>query len=249
MTLGETSDSLTLPKGQVVEYSVTDQNSHSLIVRANRPIFLTHRAVDASGTVYTDAMSVPPAAKALWGIGSTSVFIGAIEDETVVWARREGGQSGSDMISVELNAGDRYDLSNFVESGVGAALYLAANKPIGAVRTGGSGGLDEGLVSLTPKNLFATRFALPSAAERVVVGCIHDQTQVVLYQPDQSPQIVQCDVEEMTGSVVLQSVAGSTSITPGSYIETTLPVFAAFKSAASNEENNLFGERLLNPAP
>ena len=235
--LGERLDTVELPLGQVVQYEAGEDNTRAAIVRASRPILITHTAF--SGNQPRDVYPVPPAEHALWGIRSNTVVVGALRDDTAVEVYASNGASNR----YTLQAGDKRTLNVGASGGQGAgnALHIRADKPVAAIQIGDGDGV-EATAFLGIAHL-GMRYAIPVDSQYVAVVCLEPDTHIMLM--DGVPPIMQEQVCSSDGLQPGKAYFGATDngihIRARAILESNRPVYLMYEATASNGERNLLG--------
>jgi hypothetical protein len=240
INVGGEQYSVTLPKGIVVDFDAGRENVNvSAVIKSASPILVSHRGELAGGRGFSDASPVPPAAHELWGILSRYAEVGAVEDNTQVTVYSSKGKTQS----LVLDAGEKrvIEVDRSAPQGLGSAIRLVANKPIGAVQIADGDGIEQ--VAFFPTALLATRFGIPVNAQYVAGVCAQEQTVVTLYNGDDAPITRRCrSTADYPGKIYFGSAKnGVVGVKKGAYIESDKPIHLIYEVSQSQDEHNLLG--------
>ncbi len=230
--------SVVLQAGVVTPYIAGDLNGVVGRIQSDKPILVSHKTLQSSGTD-ADAYPVPPAATELWGLTSIFTNFAAMQDNTTITVDDSNGNSTSFNIALAGN----FITDNFSESifqGNGMALHVSADKPIAVTSTADQDGFET--TAFLAKEYLANRFGIPIDAEYIAVVCPEPGTSVTLSTRGNAPVTQNCTG---TGNRVSRAYfnAAQTPINKGSFIESNKPVYAILESLANDEEQNLLGAR------
>ena len=232
---------LSLPQGQVIQYDAVE-NSGAIRVLADEPIVVSHIVDSTSG----EAMPIPPAAKELWGLRSSNAMVGALEHGTLVDIYADDG-TWLQGLSLSVGEFSVIDVGQNAAHGMGSALRLVANKPIGAVQS--SDGDGEERTAFFPTAYLGMNFGIPVDTQYVAITCTNAQTQITLHVPGQTSQVAVCNSDgDHPGHVYFGETTSGAHIPVGAYLESTAPVHVVYEAAASEGENNLMGTIPAMPA-
>jgi hypothetical protein len=229
--LGPFTQTLYLPQGQVVTFDAGSTNTFAGLIHADWPIAVLHDT-PTKGDLYP----VPPAAHAVWGVRSTSAYVGALENTTTVQVIADTGATQT----LVLQAGEHQlvTVGAGTNQGRGSALYISADKPIAAIQRNDGDGAES--TAFWPADLFATRHGLPVDAQYVAVVCATAAT--VTLTDGATPTTRNCvPVGARPGKVYFGSATAGVQIHAGAWLDSSAPVYVIYETAASNDEHNLLG--------
>ncbi|MCA1805466.1 MAG: hypothetical protein LC646_09065 [Xanthomonadaceae bacterium] len=235
--LGEQVDNVDLPQGLVLEYEAGEDNTGAAIVRASRPILVSHTAY--SGNNPRDVYPVPPAEHALWGIRSNTVIVAAARNDTTIGVYASNGASNR----YTLQAGEKRALNVGASGsqGTGNAVHIRADKPVAAIQLGDGDGVEA--TAFLGRSYLGMRHAIPVDSQYVALACPEPDTQITLM--DGVPPVMleqSCSADGLVpGKAYFGSTENGIHIRARAILESNRPVYLVYEAAASNGERNLLG--------
>lgn len=230
---------ISIARGEVHTFAAGRQNSISSAITSDLPVLISHKSTSSMGCddYSMDAYPVPPAALALWGARARDTYIGAMQDDTAVTVTHASGQQEIHI----LDAGPVVNVPWEEAPGNGDnAVYLAADKPIGAVQTDGVRG--SASTALLGEKYHARRYVIPVGAQSVTAVCKHPGTAIALNNGSGETVEKLCPgAGEIPGSVRFDS-SGLGEIPAGSCLEGNNPFYVIFEADCGfSEERNILG--------
>jgi len=235
VNLGGTTTNLTLNPGDVTSFDAGSDQTISGIITSDIPILVSHK-----GETY-DAYTVPPPETNLVGIYSTTVQVGALQDNTTLTIYADDGSH----LTTTLNKGAVYKAiwpdgigTNTAQS-KGSAYHIMADKPVSAIQASdGDGG--EATAFFAPHN-FAARYSFPTGAQYAAVVCLQD-ADIYLIDPVNGVSSQTCRSNGVIpGKAYFGADTNGVNISAGSRLESTAPVYVIFENAATDSERNMLG--------
>ena len=217
--------------------STTDEtNTDTALVNSSLPVLVMHNTDNPN-----DAFPLYPASSDWWGVPSTRMLIGVLEDNTNIRTYYSDGTN----INYSRDHGDDIYLEGFSTGGQGVAIRVVSDKPIGTVQQADQDGSE--ITTFLPERELDTEYFIPQTASYIAVAATYPNTNCTLYDD--------------TDSVLSSSLTGANSrplpnkwfygpnhngnnIPAGSRLSCDQPVYAyyeQFGDGGDDDERNIFG--------
>lgn len=212
------------------EKSSTDiTDGKAVVITSDIPVLAYHY-----GSTY-DAFALVPADTDFWGVPSTQLQIGIIEDGTSFTVYQSSGTSNS----YSYDSGDALEITGFSSQGAGTAVHIVSNKPIGANGLAdGDGGEAQFFL---PEEELGTEYVIPQAAEYIAIATTEPGTVCTLYGPS-GAQSDQKTAGSQPRPFPNKILFGSASA--GSRVVCDDPVHAYYEYTTTDDEQNLWPAKL-----
>jgi len=231
ITIDGASTELMLNAGIVNEFAAGSNNTISGIISSDQNILVVHSSNNK------DVFAVPPVANEITGIRTSTVIVGALEDNTAIIVTASNGSSETQILS----SGERLELTtgSSGSDGQGNAYYIEADKPIAAVQAADSDGSEA--TAFWSLSHLATHYVLPINAQYIAVSCFSQNVEVKLTDGVNT----QTEVCDSNGTVPGKAYFGSSidgiHVNAGAILESTAPIYVIYEASSSNDEHNLLG--------
>lgn len=245
VTVGSETTTVPLTEQVVVAFSAGPDNGLSGIVQSDRPILVSHVAGAPS---IADAFPVPPVSKEVWGVRSSVVVVGALEDATTINVYSSDGFNNT----FELAAGASQEITTGDSSlqGLGAAVHIVADKPVAAIQLEDGDG-SEATAFLGRQHL-GTRYGVPVSTRYITVVCTDSNTTVTLVDGASTPEQQFCNGSSTNpGKAYFDGAPSGAGYTAGVYLESNHPIQITYDTTLQADEHNISGHKdsylILNP--
>jgi hypothetical protein len=216
-------------------------NDSAVIVEVTNgcPILATHHT-DTGG----DSFVMVPAAEEWYGVGSSSVEIAALNDNTNVTLYRSSGSSST----YTLNRGENVSVNDPGSQGSDPAHRVVADDLVGVKSIADGDGLEA--ATFLPVSEMGYRYYFPENIQYITIATREGLTTTVdLYNDATSCGIgTPDDTDTVTasanypGKVYFGSTTNGVNIAQGACIVADNPIYAYYEEASANDEHNAWNE-------
>jgi len=230
-------DSFTVLQGQAVERSVDITSGSLAIIEADVPVLAHHQSTDGS-----DGFNLYPASTEIYGINSTTVYIGVLSDNTQVTAYTS---SGGTPVNGTYNRGTQISITGGSSYGAGDAIRIVADKPVNAIQQADSDGSES--TTFLPSAVLDKLYVLPTEADYIAICCPEQNTTVWLLDAISGNTIT--SATSTAGSapypskILFSQSASESPYAAGTVIIGDKDFYVYYEDSATDDETNLYSEK------
>ena len=215
--------------------TVDSANTDTAMINSTAPVLITH---DTDSD--TDSFVLYPASNDWWGVPSTRMTIGILEDSTLIQVYYSNGSN----INYSGNHGQDIYLDTFSTGGLDSAVHIISDKPIGVAQEADQDGTE--MTTFLPEHELDTEYFIPQTASYIAVSATFPDTNCTLYND--------------AGTILSSSLTGSnqrpypnkwyygpdqssSNIPAGSRLKCDQPVYAyyeQFGDGGDDDEHNVW---------